>query len=75
MNTAVYRDILTRSLNFQVSELRSSLRHFTELVQTEQKGPNFAHSFGDRLKVIRRDLNTLSAEGENLKGNLRTLLL
>ncbi|KAI8642274.1 hypothetical protein BD408DRAFT_344555 [Parasitella parasitica] len=51
-----------------VSEIRSSLKHFTEIVQAEEKGPNFVQSFGDRLKSVRRDLNTLSAQGENLKG-------
>ncbi|KAI8875404.1 hypothetical protein K501DRAFT_151400, partial [Backusella circina FSU 941] len=50
-----------------VSEIRSSLKHFTDLVQAEQKGPNYVHSFSDRLRCIRRDLNSLSAQGENLK--------
>ncbi|KAG2202429.1 hypothetical protein INT46_001325 [Mucor plumbeus] len=53
-----------------VSEIRSSLKHFTDIVQVEQKGPSFVQSFSDRLKCVRRDLNTLSAEGENLKGAL-----
>ncbi|EPB92574.1 hypothetical protein HMPREF1544_00587 [Mucor circinelloides 1006PhL] len=53
-----------------VSEVRSSLKHFTDIVRAEQKGPNFVQSFSDRLKCVKRDLNTLSAEGENLKGAL-----
>ncbi|KAI8097820.1 uncharacterized protein B0P05DRAFT_522207 [Gilbertella persicaria] len=53
-----------------VSEIRSSLKNFTNLVQSEEKGPNFVHSISDRLKIIRRDLHTLSAESENLKGAL-----
>ncbi|GAN07278.1 hypothetical protein MAM1_0155d06774 [Mucor ambiguus] len=40
------------------------------IIQAEQKGPNFVQSFSDRLKCVKRDLNTLSAEGENLKGAL-----
>lgn len=55
-------------LDSKVSEIRSSLKHFTDIVQVEQKGPSFVQSFSDRLKCVRRDLNTLSAEGENLKG-------
>ncbi|KAI7889883.1 uncharacterized protein EV154DRAFT_268337 [Mucor mucedo] len=53
-----------------VSEIRSSLRHFTQLVQSENKGPSFVHAFSDRLNSVKRDLNTLSSEGENLKGAL-----
>ncbi|KAF1801112.1 hypothetical protein FB192DRAFT_1448438 [Mucor lusitanicus] len=39
-------------------------------IHAEQKGPNFVQLFSDRLKCVKRDLNTLSAEGENLKGAL-----
>ncbi|CEP09081.1 hypothetical protein [Parasitella parasitica] len=53
-----------------VSEIRSSLKHFTNIIQAEQKGSNFVQLFGDRLKCVRYDLNTLSAQGENLKGAL-----
>ncbi|KAI9480583.1 MAG: hypothetical protein EXX96DRAFT_563373 [Benjaminiella poitrasii] len=53
-----------------VSEIRSSLKHFTDLVQSEKKDSNFVHAFSESLRNIRRDLNTLSAEGENLKGAL-----
>lgn len=51
-----------------MSEVRSSLKHFTDIVRAEQKGPNFVQLFSDRLKCVKRDLSTLSAEGENLKG-------
>lgn len=61
-------------LNSKVSEIRSSLKHFTDIVQAEQKGPSFVQSFSDRLKCVRRDLNTLSAEGENLKGTYNSKL-
>ncbi|KAI8336906.1 hypothetical protein BD560DRAFT_316988, partial [Blakeslea trispora] len=50
-----------------VSEIRSSLHTFTDLVQSEQKGPNFVYSLTDRLKTLRRNLSTLMAESENLK--------
>lgn len=60
--------MLTSISFFQVSEVRSSLKHFTDIVHAEQKGPNFVQLFSDRLKCVKRDLNTLSAEGENLKG-------
>ncbi|GAA5813535.1 hypothetical protein MFLAVUS_007014 [Mucor flavus] len=53
-----------------VSEIRSSLKYFTELVQSDKKGPNFVHLFSDRLNAVKRDLNTLSSQGENLKGAL-----
>lgn len=53
-----------------VSEIRSSLKSFVQLVQEEKKGPSFVHSFSERLNSIKRELNTLSAEGENLKGAL-----
>ncbi|KAI8077026.1 hypothetical protein BDF21DRAFT_342008 [Thamnidium elegans] len=52
-----------------VSEIRSSLKYFTKLVQSDKKGPNFVHLFSDRLNAVKRDLNTLSSQGENLKGS------
>ncbi|GAA5802387.1 hypothetical protein HPULCUR_007852 [Helicostylum pulchrum] len=64
-NVVAFTDIFCS----QVSEIRSSLKYFTELVQSDKKGPNFVHLFSDRLNAVKRDLNTLSSQGENLKGS------
>ncbi|KAI7903118.1 uncharacterized protein BX663DRAFT_509613 [Cokeromyces recurvatus] len=53
-----------------VSEVRSSLKQFTNLVQSDKKNSNFVHAFGESLRNVKRDLNNLSTEGEQLKGAL-----
>ncbi|KAG0177588.1 hypothetical protein DFQ29_004667 [Apophysomyces sp. BC1021] len=54
----------------QVSEIRSSLKHFSQLVQEEEKKPNYVNAFTDRLTTVKRELNRLSSETEGLKGTL-----
>ncbi|ORZ03540.1 hypothetical protein BCR43DRAFT_54106 [Syncephalastrum racemosum] len=51
-----------------VSELRSTLRGFTTLVQQEKKKRNYVIAFTDHLNQLKRGLNRLGAEGETLKG-------
>lgn len=55
----------------QVSELRSTLKGFTTLVQQEKKKRNYVIAFTDHLNQLKRGLNRLGAEGESLKGKRR----
>ncbi|CDS14470.1 hypothetical protein LRAMOSA06639 [Lichtheimia ramosa] len=55
---------------FTISELRSSLRSFKQLVQQENKGPTYVNAFGERLNLVKNGVNRLTSEAEGLKGAL-----
>ncbi|KAI7872286.1 hypothetical protein BDF14DRAFT_1717164, partial [Spinellus fusiger] len=52
-----------------VSEIRTSLRYFTRLIQEDRKGPHFVQNFSHRLNAVKRELNKLSTESDRLRGN------
>ncbi|KAI8989973.1 hypothetical protein BDB01DRAFT_488740 [Pilobolus umbonatus] len=53
-----------------VAEIRTSIRHFVELVKREEKGPHYVHSFSEHLKTVKRDLSNLAVDNDSLKGTV-----
>lgn len=51
----------------QVSNVRNSLKQFVQLIEQEQKGPNYVQAFSERIKQIKQDLHQLGNESELLK--------
>ncbi|KAI9306461.1 hypothetical protein BJ944DRAFT_159861 [Cunninghamella echinulata] len=54
-----------------VSEIRTCLKQFVNTVKTTPTGPTYVHQFSEGLNKIKREINRISAESENLKSKLR----
>ncbi|CAO3634501.1 unnamed protein product [Cunninghamella blakesleeana] len=53
-----------------VSEIRSCLQQFVNTVKTTPTGPTYVHQFSEGLNKIKREINRITAESENLKTSL-----
>ncbi|CAO3670578.1 unnamed protein product [Rhizopus stolonifer] len=59
----------------QVSNVRNSLKQFVQLIEQEQKGPNYVQAFSERINKFKQDLHQLGNESELLKGaNIKTIV-